>query len=260
MLRHRQRVSIQRRRLINQAKAVLRRYGLALPKEADIRRAVGCKEIEALPAEERVILLSALRQLGPVEAELQELDREIARQVAHVPAVRLLLTLTGVRVITAATIWAWIGDPNRFKGPKQVGRYAGLDASVLQSGEQDRRGHISKQGNRQLRAALIEAAQVVAMHDDGYLGQFYQHKLHQIGHKRAVVALARKILIVAWQMMRTGQAYRAVRPKLMRSKLAELRQACRRPAPWQALLDELFPAPAEPAPVGRRKRARAPAA
>jgi transposase len=251
-------VSTQRRRLINQGKAVLRRHGIALPKEADIKT-VGRREIASLPGEERVILLSALRQLGPVEAELDELDAEVARQVAYVPEVRRLLTITGVGVVTAAIIWAWIGDPNRFKGPKQVGRYAGLDATVLQSGEQDRRGRISKQGNRQLRAALIEAAQVVARHDSGYLGQFYQHKLHQIGHKRAVVALARKLLIVAWQLMRTG--HRSVRATVMKRKLAQLRQACGRPEPWQALLDGFFPEPAvTDGPPPRRKRARSPAA
>jgi transposase len=98
LLHHRERVSIQRRRLINQAKAVLRRHGIALPKEANIRKVVARTEVESLPAEERVILLSALRQLGPVEAELEHLDAEVARQVAYVGNVRLLLTITGLGV------------------------------------------------------------------------------------------------------------------------------------------------------------------
>jgi transposase len=258
LLRHRERLSSQRRGFVNQAKAVLRRHGVPLPKEADIRRAVERSIVESLPAEERVILLSALRQVSQVEHDLADIEAEVARQVAHVPEVRCLLTISGIGIVTAATIWAGIGDPHRFHRPRELSRYAGLDATVMQSGEQNSRGHISKQGNRLLRAALIQAANVVALHDTGYLGQFYRRKVAKLGHNRAVVATARKLLIVAWQLMLTGRAYRGVRPQVMKHKLIELRRLVERPAPWQALLDEYFPAtPCRPT---CRRRARAPAA
>jgi hypothetical protein len=76
--------------------------------------------------------LSAARALQ--EQEQAILD-QIAARVAHEPGVRLLMTIPRVRLMTAATLWAKPGDPRRFPGPQQVGRYAGLDPSVDQSGE-----------------------------------------------------------------------------------------------------------------------------
>lgn len=151
------------------------------------------------------------------------------------------MTIPGVGLVTAAVIWGALGDPRRFRGPKQVARYAGLDPQVEQSGERDRRGHISRQGNRLLRTVLVEAAQVAARHDTGYLRAFYLRKAKQLGHKRAVVALARKLLIVAWRILCTGRPYRALKPALCRRKLEGLRQLLRRPQPWAELVGELFP-------------------
>ncbi|HEY8416133.1 MAG TPA: transposase, partial [Thermaerobacter sp.] len=128
-----------------------------------------------------------------LEAQVEVLTAEIARQVAEVPEVRLLLTVTGVGLLTAATIWAKLGDPGRFRGPKQVVRYAGLDPSVDPSGERDRRGPISRHGDRLLRRALIEAAWSVARHDEGELGQFFRRKAAQIGTRKAIVVLAQAL-------------------------------------------------------------------
>lgn len=98
---------------------------------------------------------------------------------------------------TAAAIWAWIGEPGRFRTSKQVASYVGFDPSVRQSGETYYHGKVSKNGNRLLRTLLIEAAQVVARYDRGKLGQSYRRKSLQIGSRKAVVALARKLVVVA---------------------------------------------------------------
>jgi hypothetical protein len=129
-----------------------------------------------------------------------------------------------VGLITAATIWAVLGEARRFAGPKQVTRYAGLDASVYQSGEQHRQGHISKNGSPLLRTALVEAAHSVARYDTGPLGQFYQRKRRHLGHRKAIVALARTVLIVAWRMLLTGEPYRAASPQALARKQRDLRK------------------------------------
>lgn len=194
-----------------------------------------------LPQAERVILLSALRQLETVEIEIQAIEAEIARQVADQPAVQLLLTITRVGLLTAATIWAYLGDPTRFRTAKQVTRYAGLDASVHQSGEQDHRGRISRNGSKLLRTAVVEAAHSVAGHDQGPLGAFYHRKQRQIGPHKAVVALARKLLIVAWRMLLTGQPYRAAKPQLVAQKQRRLTEAAQAVVDWDAVAKALWP-------------------
>jgi len=251
LLRFRERLVSQRRTLVNQAKAVLRRQGLALPTEGDVRRVLSSREVERLPAEEQVILTCAVQQLAQVEAAIAAVEGAIAQQVGHERGVRRLLTIPGVGLVTAAVIWAALGDPRRFRGPKQVARYAGLDPQVEQSGERDRRGPISRQGKGLLRTVLVEAAQVAARHDTGYLRAFYLRKAKQLGQKRAVVALARKLLIVAWRILCTGRPYRALKPALCRRKLEGLRQRLRRPQPWAELVREVFP-PVVP----RRARSR----
>lgn len=114
----------------------------------------------------------------------------------------------GVGILTAAAIWAWIAEPGRFRTSKQVAIYAGLDPSVHQSGETYYQGKISKNGNRLLRPLLIDAAQVVGRYDRGKPGQFYRRKSLHIGAKKAIVALARKLVVVAWEMLLRGELYR----------------------------------------------------
>ncbi len=160
---------------------------------------------------------------------------------------------------TAATLWARLGDPKRFRGPKQVARYAGLDPMVEQSGQRDRGGPITRQGDRLLRRILVEAAWSVAQHDTGPPGMFYRRKVHRLGKKRAVVALVRKLLVVAWRMLQTGEVYRAYRSELVRRKGRALQRLLDRVPAWEAVEEEVWGARAaelarrEPLPArGRR--------
>jgi transposase len=183
--------------------------------------------IGRLPAAERAIVVGVLTAARALQEQEQAILDQIAARVAHEPGVRLLMTIPGVGLMTAATLWAKLGDPRRFPGPKQVGRYAGLDPSVDQSGERDRRGRISRNGDGLLRRALVEAAWVVARHDSGPLGAYYRRKAKQLGAKRALVAVARRLVVVAWRMLLTGEVYRGYREALVRRKQAQLAQLLR---------------------------------
>ena len=92
-----------------------------------------------------------------------------------------------------------------------------------------------------LRAVLVEAAHSVARHDSGPLGTFYRRKQRQIGPHKAVVALARKLLVVAWRMLLTGEVYRATRPALLEQKRRQLGRWLQATSNWQAVLRELWP-------------------
>src|SRR5690606_1575521 len=109
-------------------------------------------------------------------------------------------------------------------------------SSDLQSGETYFHGKISKNGNPLLRTYLIEAAHILARFDVGPLGQFYHRKCRQLGHKRAVVALARKLLIVAWRMLLTGEPYRHQRPKTVQNKRYQLRSLRSQQRNWEDVM------------------------
>lgn len=218
LLHYRDRLVRARRRCINQAKRVFQRHGVLLSTHADVHHAAAHQDLSAIPAGDGAILASTLRHMNSLEAEIHAIEAEIASRVHAVPQVRQLLTITNVGMVGAATVWASLGDPRRFTHAKQVGRYAGLDPSFVQSGEELRRGRISKNGNTLLRTVLVEVALGLARRDHGALGHFYRRKKAQIGHKKAVIALARKLLIVAWRMLLTGEAYQAIKPAAVARK------------------------------------------
>jgi transposase len=221
LLQYRERIQNGITRLSNQIWATLRGLGVATA-GGDPLKLLAQDDIEVLPTAERVIVLSALRRLETERRELAILDAEIARQTRDVPEVRLLLSIPGVGRIVAAQIYAALGDARRFRTPRQVARYAGLDPTVVQSGDRSYRGHISKNGSRLLRRAMVEAAHIIALHDRGSLREFYRRKVDELGYTKTIVALARKLLIVAWRVLVTGEPYRAVRPSLWETKQRQL--------------------------------------
>jgi transposase len=108
-----------------------------------------------------------------------------------------------------------------------VTRYAGLDPSIVQSGEQYRQGRICKAGSLLLRTLLVKAAHSLARWDSGPLGHFYVRKAQEVGARKAIIALARKLLIMAWRMLLTGEVYRAARATVVARKQREIQTKIR---------------------------------
>jgi len=111
-----------------------------------------------------------------------------------------LLHISGFGVITAVTVYAAIGDITRFSEPKKLVGYAGLGARVHDSGMTTRTGKITKAGRRDLRVALVEAAHVVANSHPHWKAELARLQ-PRIGYNRAIVAIARKLLITVWYVL-----------------------------------------------------------
>jgi transposase len=218
LLHYRDRLERARRRFINQAKRVLLRHGILVSDHADVHHAAASRDLAPMPLAGRAILAGALRQAAAVEAEILVLEGEIAARVPHDPRSPPAAHEHKRRHIDRGR---HLGQPrrsHRFTDPKQVARYAGLDPSFVQSGETLRHGRISKSGNTLLRMLLVEAAIGLGRRDEGTLGGFYRWKKAQIGHTKAAIALARKLLIVAWRMLPTGEPYRTSNPRRVTRK------------------------------------------
>ena len=94
-------------------------------------------------------------------ARLTRLLKEIEHYVNRwrmAPVVEALMALRGVQMIVAVTMVSELGDITRFKSPTQLMSYLGLTPSEHSSGERQRRGGITKTGNRHARRVLVEAA------------------------------------------------------------------------------------------------------
>jgi transposase len=175
-----------------------------------------------LPADERRAVESDLRRLDFSLSERELLDREIARIALDSPEIRRLMTIPGVDVITAATMLAVIGAIARFPSARHLVGYLGLDARVRQSGSQaPRTGRISKEGAREARRVLVEAAWA-AQQAPGPLRAFGQRIAARRGKQVAAVAVARKLCVLCWHLLTREQDYAFLRPALLQRKLRRL--------------------------------------
>lgn len=117
-------------------------------------------------------------------------------------------TINGVGRVTAEAIVSWIDDPHRFKSAREVGSYAGLVPWQYQSGMTDRRGRITKRGPRVLRTILVECAWCSLQYNQWSRETYDRiHAGKQPRKKKAAVAMARKILVLAWALMRDEVDY-----------------------------------------------------
>jgi hypothetical protein len=123
-----------------------------------------------------------------------------------------LLQLPGIGLITAMTILSAIGEIERFPTAKKLVGYAGLGAKVHSSGQTHRTGGITKQGRRELRRVLIEAAWTAVRYDQHWQEQF-ERLAYRIGREKAIVAIARKLLVIIWHVLTAKVADRRADPQ-----------------------------------------------
>lgn len=157
--------------------------------------------------------LEALAQLMPlierVEAKLDALAQAHAR-------VELLRTIPGVGPRLSEMVVAMIDDPKRFTNAKQLGAYAGLVPRQIESGTMSRTGRITGRGNKLLRALLVEVAWLMRQHNRHLRATLDRVcRGSKTRRKVAVVATARKLLVICWVMMRDGTPWREPTPPLV---------------------------------------------
>jgi len=175
-----------------------------------------------LDTEGRAIIDSDLRMLAVVEAEIERQDQVLATHAYDEPQVKLLMTLPGVSLVVAQTLWAVLGEVERFRDADHAASYLGLVPSTHQSGRHCYHGPITKAGHRHARSLLVQAAQNLTDHP-GPLGAFFRRVAKRRGHNVAVVATARKLVVIAWHMLKANEPYRYARPQAVEYKLEHLR-------------------------------------
>jgi transposase len=174
---------------------------------------------QRLAVEEAETLESALRQIEFLEGEIERVERLVAKQILSWPEAQRLMTVPGVSLITAATFLAAVGDIRRFRNPRKLVAYLGLDPRVRQSGDQPARpGRISKRGSTSTRWALVEAAWSV-VNQPGPLRAFYLRIRSRRGHGKAIVAAARKLAVLFWCLLTRQEDYAHQQPSLTARKM-----------------------------------------
>ena len=206
LLWHRHRMVQARTRMMNQLQAVALNEGLRCKKK--LWRETGRKQLEAFrlapwASRRRQDLLELLDRLNPTIAELSQ---AIEQEVEKCPAAQRLMTHPGVGPLTALAFVLIIERADRFQCGKQIASYLGLVPLEDSSGNRRRLGHITKQGNSLLRFLLVEAAQVTVRSLPAWRSK-YVHLTMRRGRKIAKVAMARKLAVRLYWMMRKEWGY-----------------------------------------------------
>lgn len=163
-----------------------------------------------------------LRLLDATQAEIDRLDVQIRQRAWVDPRVKLLMTLPGVDVAVAHALISAIGATDRFRDGDHAASYLGLVPSTRQSADHCYHGPITKQGNGHARWLLVQAAQHLGSHP-GPLGVFFRKLCKKKNRNVAVVATARKLVVIAWHMLKHNEPYRYALPRPTEAKLSRLR-------------------------------------
>ena len=215
LINHRHRLIRHQTQIKNRLQSLLHRHHLVPPGGKLFAAAnrpwwhnLDLSRTEKLRIRQDLVMLDQLAQL------VKETATEIYRLSVSQPWVQMvpyLIQLTGIGALTAMTILSAIGVIERFPTAKRLVGYAGLGARIHASGLTHKSGGITKQGRQELRTALIEAAWVTIRYDPHRQQQF-ERLAKRIGRHKAIVAIARKLLVVIWHLLSEKETDRHADP------------------------------------------------
>ena len=204
LVRYRAKLVQLRTGLKAQVHAVMAKEGV-LPKHTDMFCIGGNRQLDAMelgaPFAHRV---RSLRELIAVyDREIVQLERDIHQHLKHDRGYQAIQAINGVGKISAAVLVAEIGDVTRFPTPQHLSSWCGLTPKHRESDLKTRRGRISKQGSRLVRATLIEG--ISRYHGGSILDAQYRKLAKRRGRNKARIALARKVLTLVYYGLRDGE-------------------------------------------------------
>ena len=165
---------------------------------------------------------SDLHLLEQTEQEIAAVEERLVRTAWEDEKVRLLMSIPGIDYTVAQTCLAAIGDVSRFPNGKKVAAYLGLNPSTRQSGAHCYHGPITKQGNAHARWLLVQASQHLGQYR-GPLGQTFCKIAKRKNRKVAVEAGARKLAVMVWHVLTSGEPFRYAEPRSLQAKFSRLR-------------------------------------
>lgn len=214
LINYRQRLVSRRTRIRNHIRALLLRQAITMGRGAAAWTRTGMAQLEALarPLAEvqgeelwRGELALELAALKTLAEPLRQVEQKLDELGAADKRVQLLRTIPGVGPRGGEALVAVIDEAQRFRGGKQVGAYLGLVPKQIQSGESNRLGRITHQGNSMLRSLLIEISWS-GLRYNSWMRAVYERvrRGSKTRKKIAIVAVARRLLIRCWAMLRDG--------------------------------------------------------
>ena len=213
-----------RARFISLMRALLRREGLRVRTGMAASFPRRLAEL-TVPEPLSAAIAPLLAVMESLNREIDAADARLARHAADDPVVRRLQTVPNIGPVTALSFVATLDRVERFRGPHPAAAYLGLVPGERSSGEQQRRGPITKRGNGRTRWLLVEAAWGMIRHahpDTAELRAWAARIAARRGRRIAAVALARRLAGILYAMWRDGTDYQ---PQRVRTTTQETARA-----------------------------------
>jgi len=222
LIAHRQRLVSQRTAAKNRLQSVLHRRNLLPPAGAAFSKDNHEWWLKLdLPSSEKLRIKQDLAIINYLNPLLDEVEAELKRLSVTDPwreLVPFLIQLPGIGLIKAMTILSAIGEIERFTSAKKLVGYAGLGGRVHASGKTYRTGSITKQGRKELRSAMVEAAWSAVRSHPHWQAEFERLR-YRIGDKKAIVTIGRKLLVVVWHVLTKREADKYALPEKVAAKM-----------------------------------------
>lgn len=210
LVRHRYFLKRRSTGLKIKVRALLGRYNIDLPNA--FARA-GREQIASLQLShaDRLVMTQLQEGLERYALQVKEVDRGLLEfaetaPIAEREARAVLESIPCVGDVTIDVVLSELGDVRRFRSQKQVVAYAGLAPGIRESAGKARRQGITKEGSGLLRWVMVETAWRMVGKTRRW-GLIYEQLKRRMGSKKAIVAVARRLLCVMVALMRSGQRY-----------------------------------------------------
>lgn len=211
LVRHREYLTHRTTSVRNKIRRILSDYNADRP---DLFTAEGLEYLRsvAVSAAARFILNQLLAEWQEHVGQLQAIDQHLKQfakgaPVAEQEARAVLASIPGVGPVTVDVVVSELGDVRRFRSAKRIVAYAGLAPGQRESAGHRQELGITKQGSRLLRWALVEASWRLVRCSRRW-ASIFESLSKRRGKKKAIVAIARRLLTVMVALLRSGQAYR----------------------------------------------------
>lgn len=204
----------------NRLHALLHRHHIVPPASVNLFDPKQRGWWESLPITrlELVRVQCDLDTLAFASSQKRRLEVVLGEEAAQDERTPLLIQLPGIGKLLAVTVLAAIGDITRFPSAKKLVGYAGLGASVHDSGEKRSTGRITKTGRRDLRRAMVEAANSAVRSHPHWKAELARLE-PRLGRSKAVVAIARKLLVAVWHVLTKGEKDKHAEPEKVAQSL-----------------------------------------
>jgi transposase len=232
VLRYRQTLVARRTSVKNRIRSILESEAIRLPSGSSgwtrvqrLRLAEMARSWDEADPDSfwRAMLGEELAHLEQLEASLKRVESRLDALASSDNRVERLKTIPGVGPRLAEMVVAVIDDPKRFRNGKQVGSYVGLTPRRFQSGQIDRQGRISGRGHKDLRKLLVEVSWV-GIRFNPRMRTVFDRTCHGMKKRRkiAIVAVARRLLIWCWALLRDGTSWETAPPGARSRSIAQV--------------------------------------